>query len=243
MRLQKYLADCGIASRRKAEQLILDGRVGVNGEVVRTLGTQVDPLCDSVTYDHRVVRPERKKVYIMLNKPRGVVTTASDQFGRKCVLDLVDLPLRLYPVGRLDYDTEGLLLLTNDGEFANTVSHPKHQIGKTYQAVVRGVPTQEKLDKLRNGIEIDGGLTSPAQVETLGNRNGKADILITIHEGRNRQVKRMFDAVGHPVVSLKRIAVGSLNIGGLAPGQWRELTEKERKSLQKIAKGGKGSCL
>lgn len=228
MRLQKYMAECGVASRRKCEDIISQGRVTVNDAVVITQGVQVNPETDVVKVDGLVIGIPEKKVYLMLNKPKGVVTTVSDQFGRKSVIDLISLPYRIFPVGRLDYDTEGLLLLTNDGEFAYEMTHPKNQVEKCYLAKVRGVPDDEALEKLRQGVVIDGRKTAPAKAEWK-----EGWVQLTIYEGRNRQVRKMMEAVGHPVVELKRISVGQVQLGDLPLGQWRYLTEEEKKILIK----------
>lgn len=231
IRLQKFLAQCGIASRRKAEEYILQGRVRVNGNVVTELGVKVSPY-DHVEVDGKPVRPEKKKIYIMMHKPRGYVTTVRDPEGRKTVLDLLyGVEERVYPVGRLDYDTSGLLLLTNDGDFANLLMHPRNEILKVYIATVKGKPSEKALERLRNGIEIDGYVTAPAYVKVLNVYENKTKLEITIHEGRNRQIRKMCEKVGHPVVRLKRIAYGTLELGDLKPGEWRYLDENEVKQL------------
>lgn len=237
-RLQKILAQAGIASRRKCEDLIVAGKVEVNGEVVTTLGTKADPDQDIITVSGRPIRNE-KKVYLVMNKPKGVITSASDPEGRKIVSDyLRDIKERVYPVGRLDYDTEGLLLLTNDGEFANLLTHPKHHVPKTYMATVKGVPHGSELDKLKAGIMLDDGMTSPADVEykDIDTVKNEATISITIHEGRNRQVRRMFEAISHPVIKLKRISFGDLLLQNLKRGLFRHLTKDEVEDLIKLAK-------
>lgn len=237
-RLQKILAQAGIASRRKCEDLIVAGKVEVNGEVVTTLGTKADPDQDIITVSGRPIRNE-KKVYLVMNKPKGVITSASDPEGRKIVSDyLRDIKERVYPVGRLDYDTEGLLLLTNDGEFANLLTHPKHHVPKTYMATVKGVPHGSELDKLKAGIMLDDGMTAPADVEykDIDTVKNEATISITIHEGRNRQVRRMFEAISHPVIKLKRISFGDLLLQNLKRGLFRHLTKDEVEDLIKLAK-------
>lgn len=233
MRLQKYLALCGVASRRSAEKLITDGRVGVNGTIIRELGTKVGPR-DKVTFDGKPVSYTEKKIYIALNKPTGVLSSASDDRGRKTVVDLVkgDFDERLYPVGRLDYDTEGLIFLTNDGNFTYAVTHPKHNIDKTYEAVIRGILTEDQIVSLCRGVDIDGFITSPAKLDVIEERDSRSVIQIVIHEGKNRQVRRMFEAVGHKVVKLKRISIGRVKLGNLKVGRWRELTEREIKGLR-----------
>lgn len=220
------MAECGVASRRKCEEMITAGRVKVNGKTVAVQGVQVNPAEDSVEVDGRVISRTQKKVYLMLNKPKGVVTTASDQFGRKTVLDLVDCSDRIFPVGRLDYDTEGLLLLTNDGAFAYRMTHPGHRVDKRYRAVVSVRPDEGALERLRRGVVIDGKKTAPAKAEW---KDGAVEL--TICEGRNRQVRKMLSAIGHPVLELKRLSVGTLVLGGLPVGQWRYLTDGEVKRL------------
>jgi len=232
-RLQKILAQAGIASRRKCEELILSGAVEVNGEPVTTLGTKADPAVDVITVNGRPIRSE-KKIYVMLNKPKGVITSAKDPQGRKVVSDfLPGIKERVYPVGRLDYDTEGLLLLTNDGEFANLLTHPKHHVPKTYHATVKGVPHGSALEKLQQGVMLEDGITYPAEVEyhDVKMEANEATIRITIHEGRNRQVRRMFEAVGHKVIKLKRVRFGEISLEGLPRGKFRHLTEQEVKAL------------
>jgi 23S rRNA pseudouridine2605 synthase len=239
-RLQKILAQAGVASRRKCEELILAGKVEVNGELVTTLGTKVDPDQDIITVSGRAIRSENK-IYIMFNKPKGVITSASDNKGRKVVTDyLKGINERVYPVGRLDYDTEGLLLLTNDGEFANLLTHPKHHVPKTYHATVKGVPHGSALDKLKSGIQLEDGMTAPAEVEykDIDEVNKESVISITIHEGRNRQVRRMFEAISHPVIRLKRISFGDIMLQNLKRGSYRHLTKDEINHLQQIAKSG-----
>ncbi|MGG3282459.1 pseudouridine synthase [Paenibacillus solani] len=240
-RLQKIMAQAGVASRRKCEELILEGKVQVNGETVTELGTKADPAQDVITVSGKPIKNE-KKVYIMLNKPKGVITSASDPEGRKIVSDyLKGIKERVYPIGRLDYDTEGLLLLTNDGEFANLLSHPKYHVPKTYLATVKGVPHGTELDKLRQGIMLEDGMTSPAEVEykDVDPDNKQSVISITIHEGRNRQVRRMFEAISHPVVRLKRISYGDLLLQNLKRGLYRHLTPNEINQLLQMAKSAK----
>ncbi|GIO97569.1 rRNA pseudouridine synthase [Virgibacillus sp. LDC1] len=240
-RLQKIMAQAGVASRRKCEELILEGKVQVNGETVTELGTKADPAQDIITVSGKPIKNE-KKVYIMLNKPKGVITSASDPEGRKIVSDyLKGIKERVYPIGRLDYDTEGLLLLTNDGEFANLLSHPKYHVPKTYLATVKGVPHGTELDKLRQGIMLEDGMTSPAEVEykDVDPDNKQSVISITIHEGRNRQVRRMFEAISHPVTRLKRISYGDLLLQNLKRGLYRHLTADEINQLLQMAKAAK----
>jgi 23S rRNA pseudouridine2605 synthase len=233
-RLQKVLAEAGIASRRKCEELITAGRVEVNDEVVTTLGVKVDASNDVIKVDGRRIR-QQKKVYVLFNKPKGVITSASDPGGRKIVTDfLTEIKERIYPVGRLDYDTEGLLLLTNDGEFANLLTHPKHHVPRTYHATVKGVPHGSLLDKLRDGIELEDGITAPAEVDyyDIDLEKKETIVSITIYEGRNRQVRRMFDAIQFPLIKLKRVQFGPIALTGVPRGKFRHLDAKEIKELQ-----------
>ena len=233
MRLQKYMALCGVASRRAAEEMITAGKVCVNGKTITELGTKINPESDKVSVDGRDINLPEKKVYIMLNKPRGYVTTAKDNFSRKTVLDLVPESLgRIFPVGRLDYDSEGLLLLTNDGELTFHLTHPSHEITKGYLAQVEGIPDENAINTLRNGVLIDGRKTMPARVFLRRQAEGKSILQITISEGRNRQVRKMCAAVGHEVLRLRRVTEGPLNLGDLKSGEWRYLTEKEVAQLK-----------
>lgn len=233
MRLQKFIAECGIASRRNAEKIIESGRVTVNGELVDYMGCVINPQEDVVEIDGRVIEPENKKYYIVLNKPKNYVTTVSDDLGRPTVMQLVsDINARIYPVGRLDFDTTGLLIMTNDGEFANILTHPKHVVNKTYIARIDKPLDENQLDRLRNGIDLDGVLTSPAKAENIKRPQKGFEVKITIHEGKNRQVRRMLDAVGANVMSLKRISVGSLTLGNLPEGKWRKLSDAEINKLR-----------
>jgi len=230
IRLQKWLALAGVASRRKVEEMILAGRVCVNGEVVATLGTKANPDTDAVTVDGKPAELDsQQKVYILLHKPTGVVTTVSDQFGRPTVMGLLppDITTRLYPVGRLDYDTSGLLLLTNDGDWAQKLTHPKYEVDKTYVAVVEGAPSTESLKAFCRGLIIEGKKTAPCEVKIEDKINGRTKLRIHLREGRNRQVRKMCEAIGHKVVSLKRVSVGNINLGGLQRGKWRHLTPSE----------------
>ncbi|NLW59376.1 MAG: rRNA pseudouridine synthase [Firmicutes bacterium] len=234
-RLQKYLARCGVASRRKAEEMIVHGLVAVNGVVVRELGVKVEPGRDRVTVAGRPVRPVTERIYLMLNKPPGYITGNRDPRGRKTVLTLLPEGLpRVFPVGRLDYNTTGLLLLTNDGALAYALTHPKYQIEKVYRALVRGVPTDHALNLLRNGVVLEDGPTLPATVDIIGVKAGNAILKLGIKEGRNRQVRRMCAAVGHPVLKLERIAIGPLQLGDLGRGQYRRLTAAELKALKNL---------
>jgi 23S rRNA pseudouridine2605 synthase len=236
-RLQKVLAEAGVASRRKCEEMITAGRVQVNGELVTTMGVKVDAAKDVIEVDGKPIR-QQKKVYVLFHKPKGVITSASDPGGRKIVTDfLKDVNERIYPVGRLDYDTEGLLLLTNDGEFANLLTHPKHHVPRTYHATVKGVPHGSLLDKLRNGIALDDGKTAPAEADyhDINPETNETIISITIYEGRNRQVRRMFDAINFPVLRLRRVMFGPLALTGVGRGRYRHLTPQEVKELTDLA--------
>lgn len=236
-RLQKFIAQAGIASRRRAEELITAGRVSVNGRTVTELGSKVEPGRDTVAVDGRPLAGE-EKVYILLNKPRGVVTTVSDPQGRRTVSDLVaGIDARLYPVGRLDYNTEGLLIMTNDGVLTHALTHPRHEIPKTYQAVVGGRPDEEKLDRLRIGVRLEDGLTAPARIRILGYdpEANQTTLEIIIHEGRNRQVRRMFEAIGHPVEKLRRVGFAFLTLAGVRRGSYRFLNQEEVVSLMELA--------
>lgn len=238
MRLQKFLSLCGVASRRKAEEIIKSGRVAVNGNVVTEMGVVVEEGRDSITLDGSKVAPENKKIYIILNKPKGYITSVADQFDRPTVIDLIEgVQERIYPVGRLDYDTEGLLLITNDGDFANSITHPGSEIDKIYVAKISGSFDDKKLKKLQNGVLIDGRRTAPAKVKVLNANGGITEVKVTIHEGRNRQVKRMFEAVDCKVCYLKRISVGKFSLGSLQLGKWREFTETEIKYVEECKKG------
>ena len=239
IRLQKYLADAGVASRRKAEELIAAGRVRVNGQVA-VIGQKVDPRRDSVYLNGERVRVQHKLVYLMLYKPRGYVTTLSDEKDRKCVAELVkDVELRVYPVGRLDRDSEGLLLLTNDGEFANQMTHPVHHVQKVYRVSVRPAVTDDALSVLTASLMIDGRKTVPADVRIVSRAADKSLLEITLFEGRNRQIRRLCEAAGLETLRLKRCALGQLTLGKLKPGEYRELTPQEVALLRREAGGGK----
>lgn len=234
IRLQKYLAQCGVASRRKAEEFILSGRVSIDGRINTKLGVSVNPAAQKIAVDGKPVSPETQKIYVLLNKPKGYVTTLSDPQGRPVVTDLIkEVDERVFPVGRLDINTEGALILTNDGEFSQQVQHPRNEIHKTYEAHVSGFPTRKSLEKLESGIEIDGILTAPATASITKRFSTSSLITITIHEGKKRQVRKMFAAIGHPVINLRRIAYGGLFLAKLGKGSYRILTPKD---LQKIFK-------
>ena len=234
MRLQKYLASCGVASRRASEKLIADGRVSVDGAVVTEMGTQVEEG-QRVCVDGKPVTPEAEKHYLMYHKPAGEVTTAFDPEGRTTVLDrFKDYPVRLYPVGRLDYDSEGLLLLTNDGDLTERMLHPSREVEKVYLARVSNVVTPEEARRLERGVMVDGRMTSRAKAKILSQQNLFTDMLITIHEGRNRQVRKMVEQIGHQVVLLRRIRFGPLKLGELPRGMWRPLSESELEQLKQL---------
>ena len=232
MRLQKYMAECGVASRRKAEEMIAAGLVSVNGRIITEMGVQVEEG-DEVRVSGRLIRPESAKRYILYHKPAGEVTTVSDPEGRPCVLDhFRDQPVRLYPVGRLDYDSEGLLLLTNDGALTERLLHPSHEVVKVYLARVTGQVTPEEIGRLCRGILLDDHKTAPAKARIIRQETFATQVLIAIHEGRNRQVRRMFEEIGHQVLQLRRVRFGPLELGALPRGQWRELTEEELRRLR-----------
>ena len=228
IRLQKFLSEAGVASRRKAEVMIDEGRVKVNG-VRAKVGDSVDPKKDIVTVNGKKVKQETNLRYVLLYKPRGFVTTTDDELGRKCVLELVtDIPERIYPVGRLDKNSEGALILTNDGEFANAMMHPSRHVPKTYRVTVRSAVTGEQVDILSTGVELDDGkMTAPADVRVISKEEGRSVLEIVLYEGRNRQIRRMCEAVGLEVARLKRTAIGSVKLGMLPQGKWRDLTEFE----------------
>lgn len=231
-RLQKYLAECGVASRRKAEELILSGKIKVNGEVVTELGTKVNPSRDKVMYNNKLVKLEKNKVYILLNKPSGYISAAKDQFENPSILHLVkDINVRLYPVGRLDKDTTGAIILTNDGDFSYKLTHPKHEISKTYIAEVEGIPTAEEMRTFAKGVYIDEKKTYPAKIRIVKEIKKNSIVEIVIHEGRNRQVKKMCEAIGHKVTTLHRQAIGRISIDGVKEGKYRHLTPKEIQDL------------
>lgn len=233
-RLQKYIANCGVCSRRKAEELIIQGKVKVNGKLVTELGFKVDTNKDVVFVDDKLINPVEEKIYIKLNKPTGYVTTVKDQFDRKCVIDLVDIPQRVYPIGRLDYDTSGLLLLTNDGDLSNRLMHPRYKVYKTYIARVKGRMNATDIGWLRHGIKIDDYTTAPAMADIIESDGLKTTVKISIYEGKNRQVRKMLEAVGKLVISLKRVSFGNIELGDLKPGEWKYLSKKEIEYLKSL---------
>lgn len=235
-RLQKVIAHAGVASRRKAEELILEGKVKVNGKLVKELGVKVSQN-DKIEVSGIPLESE-EPVYFLFNKPRGVISSVTDDKGRKVVTDFFpEVKERIYPIGRLDYDTSGLLLMTNDGEFANVLMHPKYEVEKVYIAKVKGIPFREKVKLLEKGIKLEDGMTAPAKVKVLSvdKKKNTSIVEISIHEGRNRQVRRMFEAIGHEVIKLKRERYGFLTVHGLITGDFRELTPHEVKQLRALA--------
>lgn len=236
IRLQKYLSQCAVASRRKSEELILAGKVKVNGKVAG-LGDKINPKRDTVTVSGKKIVMNKKHYYIMLHKPRGFITTMEDEMGRKCVAQLVkDVGARVYPVGRLDKDSEGLLIMTNDGDFANHLTHPSKHVPKTYRVTVRPGITEDQLIKFNEGIEIDGRMTAPADARVIDKSENRVVLEVIIHEGRNRQIRKMCEALGLEVSRLKRTHIGSIKLGMLPQGKWRELTEDEVHRL-KVSSG------
>lgn len=230
IRLQKFLSNNGICSRRNAEQLITDGKIQVNGKTVTELGTKINPEKDTITYNGQEVKPVQKKVYILLNKPIGYVTTVKEQFGRPTVIDLVKgVDVKLLPVGRLDMYTSGAIILTNDGDFIYKVTHPKNEVEKTYNATVRGIITREDVEKLEKGVEIEDYTSGKAKVKILKTDEQKnfSRVQITIHEGKNREVRKMCEAIGKPVIALHRAKIGNIDVKDLKLGAWRYLTDKE----------------
>lgn len=232
-RLQKVLAHAGVASRRQSEEWIKNGRVKVNGRVVTTLGVKVDPMRDRIEVDGKLIHSEKKRTFVFY-KPLHVITSMHDPQGRKVVADFFrDVPERVYPVGRLDYDTEGLLLMTNDGDLAQKLLHPRYEVEKVYVATVKGRISKHALRALSSGVILDDGMTAPAQVKLLEANEKRSKVQLTIHEGRNRQVRRMMDAVGHPVIHLIRIKMATFTLKGLKPGQYRECTQREISQLKR----------
>ena len=233
-RLQKYLARCGIASRRKCENLILKGKVKVNDSTITELGFKIDPNIDIVKFEDHIVTPERNKIYIALNKPIGYISTVKDEKKRKTILDLVSIDERIYPIGRLDCNTSGLILLTNDGDIYNKLMHPSRVLDKTYIAIVNGIVGEDKIKKLCSGVDIGGYITAPAKAEILSINNNKTKIKIVIHEGKNRQVRRMCDAIKHPVINLRRISIGEIKLNNLPLGRWRYLDQHEIEYIKSL---------
>lgn len=232
-RLQKYMAKCGVASRRKSEEIISQGRVRVNGKITKEI-VMIDEELDIVEVDGQIINLEGKKVYIILNKPVGVITSVKDQFNRKTVTEMINIKERVYPVGRLDYDTSGLLILTNDGDIAYKLTHPSHEIEKVYEARIKGIPKADEIEKFKSGLSIEDYITAPSNIKILAKYDNCSLVHITIHEGRNRQVRKMCNAINHPVLELKRIKIGDIELGDLADGKWRELTKREVEYLKSL---------
>lgn len=232
-RLQKVMSEFGVASRRKCEDMIINGRVKVNGCLITELGSKVDKEQDIIEVDGKTIKGCEGKIYILLNKPVGYITSAKDQFGRPTVLDLLNgISVRVFPIGRLDYDTEGLILLTNDGDITYTITHPKHNIEKTYRALIRGEASENDIESFNRGIAIEDYVTSPARMEIIRYAKGNSVVDITIHEGKNRQVRKMCSAIGHEVIKLKRIRIGRIGLGELKTGEWRYLKDAEIEYLK-----------
>ncbi len=240
LRIQKYIAECGVCSRRKAEELIMSGKVKVNNSFA-TIGQKINPYKDKVFVNGKLIKKAKEKRYIMLHKPRGFVTTMSDEFDRKCITMLIqDIDERVYPVGRLDKNSEGLLLLTNDGEFANMMAHPRTHVPKTYRVIVRPPVSDEHLNSLISGTKLDDGyITKPAEVQVVQNEENRVVLLMTIFEGKNRQIRRMCESLGIELIRLKRVAIGEIRLGMLPQGKYRDLTEQEIRSLYSEAKRNK----
>ncbi|GAB4173138.1 MAG: pseudouridine synthase [Calditrichia bacterium] len=236
IRLNKFIADCGYTSRRKADELILSSLVRVNDHVVTNPATRVHPKHDKVEVEGKVIKLERKRVVIALHKPRGVITTVEDEKNRKTVMDLIDIPYRVFPVGRLDRDTSGLLLLTNDGELANRIMHPSYEIKKEYIVETDAFLMESDIRQIQKGMLIEGKKTSPAHIEIVDNAQGKPKYRIRIHEGFNRQIRKMMESLGYKTIRLKRVKLGNITLGSLAPGKWRYLSHKEILVLKKICK-------
>lgn len=233
-RLQKFLARCGVASRRSSEKLILDGKVKVNDKKVCELGTKIDPEKDIIKLNDKVVKLEDVKRYIMLNKPKGFISAVKDDRGRKTVVDIIEVKERIYPIGRLDFDTTGLLLLTNDGAVFNRIMHPSRKVVKTYLAKVVGTPTNEELENFRTGLVIDGYKTASASIEIKSRTRRHSELIIKIHEGKKRQVKLMCKEIGHRVIELHRLSIGDINCDDIKIGEWRDLNESELSYLMNV---------
>lgn len=233
-RLQKYMSRCGIASRRKSEELILEGRVKVNNVIINELGFKVNSELDRVFVDNTLIKPVDQKIYIMLNKPEGVISSVKDDRNRKTVIDVIGIKEKIFPIGRLDYDTSGLLLLTNDGEVYNKIIHPRKEVNKIYIAKVKGIFSEEEIKAFENGVDIGDYVTARSKIKILKKYFDSCEVKITIHEGKNRQVRRMCSAFNHEVISLKRISIGEITLKDLEKGKWRNLSEKEIEYLKKL---------
>lgn len=233
-RLQKYMARCGVGSRRSCENLITQGRVKVNGNLTAELGTKIDPETDKILVDENIIKPESNKVYIALNKPAGYVSTVKDDRGRKTILDLIDIDERIYPIGRLDYDTEGLIFLTNDGDIYNKIIHPRKSINKIYIAEIHGIPNDKELKQFETGVDIGDYITAPAKIKIVKKLRNSCICEITIHEGKNRQIRRMCEKINHNVITLKRISIAGIELENLKSGEYRNLTEHEIEYLKHL---------
>ncbi|OFI07774.1 ribosomal large subunit pseudouridine synthase B [Clostridium acetireducens DSM 10703] len=233
-RLQKYMARCGVASRRKCEEIILNKKVKVNNEIICELGYKVDPFKDKVYVNNKLIKVEENKLYIMLNKPIGYISTVKDEKGRKTIIDLVCTKERIYPIGRLDSDTTGLILLTNDGDVYNKIIHPKVEIDKVYLADIKGIPSENEIKNFCSGIDIGGYITAPAKFHLIKTFNGYSKVKLIIHEGKNRQIRKMCNAINHPVINLERIAIGKIKLKNLPLGKWRHLNKKEINYLKTL---------
>lgn len=235
MRLQKYMAQCGVASRRKSEKMIEDGLVKLNNKIVTEQGINIDVNKDIVMVNEKIIKSEENKIYIILNKPLGYVTTMDDEKDRKIVTDLIEgVNERIYPIGRLDMDTSGLLLLTNDGKITNKITHPRNEVVKRYIAIVEGTPNKQELTRFRNGVIIDGKKTSRAKMKIIKNYETESILEIEINEGRNRQIRKMCEAINHPIKKLKRISIGEIQLGGLEVGEWRYLDHEEMEYIKSL---------
>lgn len=227
-RLQKFMASCGVASRRSSEKLIEAGKVTVNGKIITELGEKVDPDVDIVVVNGKKIKPETKNIYIVLNKPEGYLCTLKDTRGRKTVLDLTtEISERIFPIGRLDYDTSGLIIMTNDGSIYNKVIHPREKINKIYEACIKGTLARDEIDRFCGGIDIGGYITAPADIKIMSSNDETSQVEITIHEGKKRQIRKMCKLIGHPVITLKRVAIGKIVLSNLKKGKFRYLTENE----------------
>jgi 23S rRNA pseudouridine2605 synthase len=233
-RLQKYMADCGIASRRKCEEIIIEKRVKVNNTLVTELGYKINRNNDVVYVDGKKISPQEIKKYIALNKPIGYVSTVKDEKNRQTILDIVKVKERIYPIGRLDYNTSGLILLTNDGEVYNNIIHPRKSIDKIYEAIIDGTISTMDIIKFEKGIDIGDYITAPAKIQILKSYDTTTKVKITIHEGKNRQIRRMCEAIGHPVIELKRISIGEIKLGDLPSGKWRDLKDIEVEYIKQL---------
>ena len=234
MRLNKFLSNSGVASRRKCDELIKEGKIAVNGKIVDTLGQTINEKKDKVTFEGRVVKLPSSFVYIKLNKPKGYACSAHDEKGRKTIYDLIDCEERLFSVGRLDYDTEGLIILTNDGNFANMVAHPRYKLEKEYRVTVEGEIKESELAVMRKGVVIEGERMPEAKVERLSFENNFTKLSVVIDEGQNRQIRRMFEAIGHEIKLLKRVRIGQVKLGGLKRGEYKDLTTDELNMLTRL---------